>query len=71
MWNYYRDEATNSLSSNSESFEYKTSITGNSYNVGDDEEGYDANKVGKNEAEVVIPLKHLSHLWRSLNIPLN
>ena len=71
LWNYYRDEATNSLSSNSESFEYKTSITGNSYNVGDDEEGYDANKVGKNEAEVVITLKHLSHLWRSLNIPLN
>ena len=70
LWNYYRDEPSNPLSSNSESFKYKTGITGNTYNVGDDEEGYDANKVGKNETEVVIPLKHLSNFWRSLNIPL-
>ena len=70
MWNYYRDEPSNPLSSNSESFKYKTSITGNTYNIGDGEEGYDANKVGKNETEVVIPLKHLSNFWRSLNIPL-
>ena len=70
LWNYYRDEPSDPLSSNSESFKYKTSITGNTYNVGDGEEGYDANKVGKNETEVVIPLKHLSNFWRSLNIPL-
>ena len=70
LWNYYRDEPSNPLSSNSESFKYKTSITGNTYNIGDGEEGYDANKVGKNETEVVIPLKHLSNFWRSLNIPL-
>ena len=70
LWNYYRDEPSNPLSSNSESFKYKTSITGNTYNVGDGEEGYDANKVGKNETEVVIPLKHLSNFWKSLNIPL-
>ena len=31
---------------------------------------YDANEVGKNETEVVIPLKHLSNFWKSLNIPL-
>ena len=31
---------------------------------------YDATKAGKNETEVVIPLKHLSNFWRSLNIPL-
>ena len=68
LWNYYRDEPSNPLSSNSESFKYKTSITGNTYNVGED--GYDANKVGKNETEVVIPLKHLSNFWRVLNIPL-
>ena len=70
LWNYYRDEPSNPLSSNSESFKYKTSITGNTYNIGVGEEGYDANKVGKNETEVVIPLKHLSNFWRSLNIPL-
>ena len=71
LWNYYRDEPSNPLSSNSESFKYKTSITGNTYNIGAGEEGYDANKVGKNETEVVIPLKHLSNFWRSLNIPLS
>ena len=31
--NYYRDEPSNPLSSNSESFKDKTSITGNTYNV--------------------------------------
>ena len=61
LWNYYRDELSNPLSSNSESFKYKTSITGNTYNVGAGEAGYDANKVGKNETEVVIPLKYLSN----------
>ena len=30
----------------------------------------DANKVGKNETEIVIPLKYLSNFWRSLDIPL-
>ena len=58
LWNYYRDEPSNSLSSNSESFKYKTSITGNTYNLGVGDAGYDANKVGKNETEVVVPLKH-------------
>ena len=56
LWNYYRDEPSNPLSSNSESFKYKTSITGNTYNIGAGEEGYNANKVDKNETEV-IPLK--------------
>ena len=70
LWNYYRDEPSDPLSSYSDSFKYKTSITGNTYNIGDREEGYDANKVGKNEAEVVIPLKYFSNFWRSLNIPL-
>ena len=70
LWNYYRDEPSNPLSSDSESFKYKASITGNTSDVGVGEEGYDENKVGKNETEVVIPLKYLSNFWRSLNIPL-
>ena len=70
LWNYYRDEPSNPLSSDSESFKYKTSITGNTYNVGAGEAGYDANKVGKNETEFLILLKHLSNFWRDLNIPL-
>ena len=28
LWNYYRDESSNRLSLNSESFKYKTSIVG-------------------------------------------
>ena len=70
FWNYYRDEPSYLLSSNSESFKHKTSITRNTYNAGVGEAGYDENKVSKNETEVVIPLKHLSNFWRSLNIPL-
>ena len=71
LWNYYRDEPSNPLSSNSGSFKYKTSITGNTYNVGVVEEGYDATKVGKNKIEVIIPLIiHLSNFWRSLNVPV-
>ena len=67
LWNYYRDEQSNPLSTNSESFKYKTSITGNTYNVDEkitDDDGsevdnpnYDVNKVGKNETGIVIPLK--------------
>ena len=80
LWNYYRDEPSNPLSSNSESFKYKTSITGNTYNIDEkitDDDGnevdnpkYDANKVGKNGTEIVIPLKHLSNFQRNLNILL-
>ena len=40
------------------------------YNVDDGEAGYDADKVGKNETEIVVPLKNLSNFWRILNIPL-
>ena len=67
------------LSSDSESFKYKTSTTGNTYNIDEkitnvdgnevDNPKYDANKLGKNETEVVIPLKYLSNFWKSLNIP--
>ena len=67
LGNYYRDEPSDPLSSDSESFKYKTSITRNTYNIDEkitDDDGnevdnpeYDANKVGKNEAEVVIPVK--------------
>ena len=69
MWNYYGDEPSNS-SSNSESFKYKTSVSGNTYNLGAGDDGYDANKVDKNEGEMVAPLKHLSNFLRTLDIPL-
>ena len=62
LWNYYRDEPSDLHSSDSESFKYKASITGDNDNVGPGEEVYDANKVGKNKTEIVIPQKHLSNL---------
>ena len=68
--NYYRDEPGNPLSSSFESFKYKTSITGNTYDVGAGEGGYDANNIGKNEAEIAAPSKHLTNFWRTLNKPL-
>ena len=80
LWNYYRDQPSNPVSTSSESFKYKTSITKNTYNVDEkvtDDDGnevdnpnYDVNKVGKNKTETVVPLKHLSNFWRSLDIPL-
>ena len=65
LWSYYRDEPSNALSSNSQSFKYNRRITENTYD-GDD----DANKVGKNAIEIFVPLKHLTDFWRTLNIPL-
>ena len=80
LWNYYRDQPSNRLSTYSKSFNYKTSITGNTYNVDEkitddddnevDNPNYDTNKVGKNKTEIVIPLKHLSNIWRTLDKPL-
>ena len=60
LWNYYRDEPSDPLSSNSESFKYKTSIVGKTPEDND----------SLTNAEVAIPLKHLSNFWRALNIPL-
>ena len=60
LWNYYRDEPSNPLSSNYESFKYKTIIVGKTPEDND----------SLTNAKVVIPLKHLSKFWRALNILL-
>ena len=60
VWNYYRDEPSNPLSSNSESFKYKTSITGKT----------PRNNDSLTNVKVVIPLKYLSNFWKSLDISL-
>ena len=70
LWNYYRNEPSDPLSSNSESVKYKTSITGNTYNLGDDNADYDPNKTDKNETDIVVPLKHLSNFGRTSDTPL-
>ena len=78
LYNYFRDELTNDDNDNfaninvvkSEAFKYKNKITGNTYNVDADAEGYDVNKNGTQEIELAIPLKNLGNFWRALNIPL-
>ena len=59
-WDYYRDEPSNSLPSDSESFKYKTNIVQKTPEKND----------SLTNAKVVIALKHLSNFWKSLNIPL-
>ena len=85
LWNYCRDDTndnynTNKNVINSESFKYKTSITGSTYNVDEritnaednfvNNSAYDVNKSGKEEVEIAVPLKYLSNFWRTINIPL-
>ena len=60
LWNYYRDEPSNPLSSNSKSFKYKTNIVRKT----------PQNNHPLTNAKLVIPLKYLSNFWRRLNIPL-
>ena len=63
LWNYYRDEPNgenNNLNysiKDSKSFDYKTSITGKLEGIN-----------RKKDAEIVVPLKHLSNFWRTLDI---
>ena len=51
LWSYYRDEPSNPLSSNSESFKYKTNIVGKTPEDND----------SLTDVKVFIPLKHLSN----------
>ena len=74
--NYYRDEPSNPLSSNSESFKYKASITGNTYNVNATVVGDDGNQIPNPNymhtklVKIKLKLKTLSNFWRTLNTPL-
>ena len=79
LYNYYRYDLTNDGNDNnfdnrnvvnSEAFKYKNKITGNTYNVDADAQGYDVNKNGTQKIELAIPLKYLGNFWRALNIPL-
>ena len=57
LWNYYRDEPRNPLSTNSKCFKCKTSIIGKTTQDND----------SLTNAKIVILIKHF---WRALNIPL-
>ena len=45
----------------SKSFDYKVNFI---------EDGVTHSNLTKNDVKIVVPLKHLSRFWRSLNIPL-
>ena len=66
LWSYYRDEPNsdavrdiNYSTRGSKFFDFKTSITGRL-------EGNNTEK----EVETVLPLKHLSNFWKTLDTPL-
>ena len=95
LYNYYRDELSNDDDDNnfhnikvvnSNSFEYKNKIIGNTYNIDAtipnpdpataaanprvENPNYDANKEGTKTIKLAIPLKYLGNFWRALNMPL-
>ena len=79
LYNYYRDELSEDADDNnfdnikivnSNTFNYKNKIIGNTYNVNAGAQVYDANKNGTQEVELAIPLKYLGNFWRTLNIQL-
>ena len=80
MWNYYRDEPSDFPANNcngnpvtsSASFKYKTSITGKTSNA-NQENGQNTeqgNTKTKKNLEIAVPLKHLSNLRRTVDMPM-
>ena len=63
FWHFKRDEITNNADvtndDNAPSFKHKTSLIGDTRNNG-----------RKNGRKIAVPLKYLSHFWRSLEMPL-
>ena len=58
VWQYYKDEPNDNLA-DSESFESKVEITGNTPADGNTK-----------DVEIIVPLKYLSNFWRTLEMPL-
>ena len=58
VWQFYKDERHDNLA-DSESFKSKVKITGNTPADGDTK-----------DVKVIVPLKHLSNLWITLEMPL-
>ena len=80
LWNYYKDEPNNpplnnynaDSITNSASFKYKTSITGKTSNISQENSANteQVNTKIKKNLNIVVPLKHLSNFWKTLDIPL-
>ena len=58
LWQYYRDELNDNIE-NSKSFQFKVKIT---EKTPDDD--------NKKNVEIAVPLKYLSHFWRTREMPL-
>ena len=80
VYNYYRDELSddnnpnnfpNTNVVNSNTFKYKNKKTGNTYNVAEGAAGHNANRVGKQEVELAIPLKYLGNFLESIKHTIN
>ena len=78
MWNYYGNESNDFLANNnnadpitnSESFKYKSNITGKANANQEDGENTETNNTKtKKNVEIVVPLKHLNNFWRILDMP--
>ena len=80
LWNYYRDEPNNPPAANYNAdpitnyalCKYKTSITGKTSNAvhENSENTEQGNTETKKNLEIVVPLKHLNNIWRTLVMPL-
>ena len=80
LWNYYRDEPNDPPAANynadsiinSASFKCKASITGKASNINQEngENTKQGNKKTTKNLEIVVPLKHWSNFWRTLDMPL-
>ena len=80
MRNHYRDEPNNPSAANynadskinSEYFKYKSSITRKTSNANQEkgENTERGNTKTKKNLEIAVPWKHLSNLWRTLDMPL-
>ena len=68
LWQFKRDEVSNNNADltidNSQSFKYKAALVGKTANAVNN-----TNSSVKN-TKIVVPLKHLSNFWRSLEMPL-
>ena len=58
LWQYCKDEPYDDIA-NSESFQFKIKITGNTPNAGNTK-----------DVKIAVPLKFLSNFWRILEMPL-
>ena len=58
LWQYYNDDPNDSITQ-SESFKSKIKIAGKTPEAGNTK-----------NVEIIVPLKHLSNFWRTLEMPL-